>query len=146
MIATLKRHFDEIYSIELSPELHAAARQRFGAETHVKLIWGDSGDELPKLVERLACNSLFWLDAHYSGGETAKGIEDTPIIKEITCILKDDKAHVILVDDMRLFGADPAYPTSKALIAKIREMAGERVKLEIRHDILRIEPLFPEQQ
>jgi hypothetical protein len=142
MIATLKGDFDEIYSIELSDELHSAARERFARDRHIKLVCGDSGEELPRLMERLACQALFWLDAHYSGGETAKGIEGNPIMKEIACILKDRRAHVILVDDMRLFGTDPAYPTSEALIAKITETAGGRVKLEIRDDILRIAPLL----
>jgi hypothetical protein len=141
-IAALKGDFDEIYSIELSEELHAVARKRFARERHIKLICGDSGEELPRLMERLACPAVFWLDAHYSGGETAGGIEDTPIMKEIDCILKDRKTHVILVDDMRLFGTDPAYPTSEALIAKIVGMAGERVRLEIRDDVLRIAPLL----
>jgi hypothetical protein len=140
MIATVKRDFDEIYSIELSDKLHAVARERFAKDKHVTLICGDSGEELPRVVERLACPALFWLDAHYSGGETAKGIEGNPIMREIACVLKDRKAHVILVDDMRLFGADPAYPTPEALTAKITEMAGERVTLEIRDDILRITP------
>ncbi len=141
-IAALKGDFDEIYSIELSEELHAAARDRFARDSHIKLICGDSAEELPRLVERLACQALFWLDAHYSGGETANGIQGNPIMKEIACVLKDCKAHVILVDDMRLFGTDPAYPTSEALSAKIMEVAGERVRLEIRDDVLRITPLF----
>jgi len=142
MIAALKRDFDEIYSIELSEKLHSVARERFARDGHIKLICGDSGEELPRLMERLACQSLFWLDAHYCGGETAGRMQATPILKEIACVLNDRKAHVILVDDMRLFGADPAYPTSEALIAKIKEMAGEGVGLEIRDDILRIAPLL----
>ncbi len=142
MIATVKRDFDEIYSIELSEKLHVVARERFAKDKRVKLICGDSGEELPRVVERLACPALFWLDAHYSGGETANGIEGNPIMKEIACILKDRKEHVILVDDMRLFGADPAYPTSEALVAEITETAGERVMLEIRDDILRITPVL----
>jgi len=140
MIATVRRDFDEIYSIELSDRLHAIAQERFAKDKHVRLICGDSGEELPRVVERLVCPALFWLDAHYSGGETAEGIEGNPIMREIACILKDCKAHVILVDDMRLFGTDPAYPTSEALTAKITQMAGERVTLEIRDDILRITP------
>jgi hypothetical protein len=141
MIAALKGEFDEIYSIELSEELHSVARKRFAGDRHIKLICGDSAEELPRLVERLACPALFWLDAHYSGGETANGIQGNPIMKEIACVLKDCKAHVILVDDMRLFGTDPAYPASEALTTKIAEMAGERVRLEIRDDVLRITPL-----
>jgi len=140
MIATLKRDFDQIYSIELSPELHAAARRRFAGDSRINLICGDSGAELPRIAQRLTGSALFWLDAHYSGGDTAQGAEGNPIMKEIACILTNSGAHVILVDDMRLFGTDPTYPPPEALIAKIRKIAGQRTSIEIRDDILRVVP------
>lgn len=141
MIVAVKGDFDEIYSIELSEKVHEFARERFARDTHVKLICGDSGEELPGLVEGLARPALFWLDAHYSGGETTEGTKGNPIMREVACILKDRKEHVILVDDMRLFGTDPAYPTPGALIGWIKETSGESVMLEIKDDILRITPL-----
>lgn len=146
MIATLKRDFDQVYSIELSPELHAVAKHRFAGDSRINLVCGDSGVELPRILQRLTSSALFWLDAHHSGGETAQGTEDTPIMSEIACILRSPQAHVILVDDMRLFGTDPAYPTSEALIGKIAQMAGNRVSTEVREDILRIVPSSSWQQ
>jgi hypothetical protein len=145
MIATVRRDFDEIYSIELSDRLHDIARKRFAKDKHITLICGDSGQELALIVERLACPALFWLDAHYSGGETAGAMGDIPVMKEIACILKDRTDHVILVDDMRLFGTDGAYPTTEALIGYIGETAGKRVAVEIRDDILRVTPVLAEQ-
>lgn len=140
MIGRLKRDFDQIYSIELSMELHEAARRRFAKERRIHLIHGDSGEQLPHLLRRLTRPALFWLDAHYSGGETARGTEGNPIMKEISCILNHPEAHVILVDDMRLFGTDPAYPASGELTTEIAQIAGNRASLEMRDDILRIVP------
>jgi len=141
MIAAVKGEFEQIYSIELSDKLHLAARERFAKDAHVSLICGDSGEELARLVKHLSCRALFWLDAHYSGGETAKGKGGVPVMKEIDCILKDRTDHVILVDDMRLFGTDATYPTTAELIGYIRETAGQNVALEIKDDILRVTPL-----
>lgn len=142
MVAAVKQIFDEIYSIELSAKLHAFARERFREDGHVRLICGDSGEELPRVVEALTGRALFWLDAHYSGGETANGTGGNPIIKEITCILMHRKDHVILVDDMRLFGTDPSYPTRRVLLGGVKESAGEQVMLDIKDDILRITPVL----
>lgn len=139
-IAAVKRDFEEIYSIELSKELYSAAQIRFAGDRHVKLIHGDSGAELPRLIEHLTHTAVFWLDAHYSGGETARGFCDTPVTEEIMCVLRDPRAHVILVDDMRLFGTDPAYPTWEALASQIKQLAEDRTCLDLRNDILRITP------
>jgi hypothetical protein len=143
MITAVKGEFDQIYSIELSGKLHLAARERFAKDTHVNLICGDSGEELARLVKQLHCRALFWLDAHYSGGETANGRGGVPVMKEIDCILNDRTDHVILVDDMRLFGTDPTYPTTAELVAFISATAGQHVALEIRDDILRVIPRQP---
>lgn len=141
MIAAVKEEFDQIYSIELSDKLYSAARERFAKNAHINLICGDSGEELARLVKHVRCRALFWLDAHYSGGETANGRGGVPVMKEIDCILKDRTDHVILVDDMRLFGTDATYPTMAELTGYIRETAGQRVAVEIKDDILRVTPV-----
>src|SRR5262249_16050226 len=56
--------------------------------------------------------SLFWLDGHYSGGDTAKGGRETPIMEEIQAILAHPvRDHIILIDDAGAFGTWPDYPT-----------------------------------
>lgn len=116
MVAAMKPVFDKIYSIELSDALFEQARRRFARDATVELIHGDSGRELGALLERIAQPALFWLDGHYSAGDTVRGEKDTPLYEELDHILRaPDRGHVIIIDDARCFGSDPAYPTLAAL-------------------------------
>jgi hypothetical protein len=117
MVEAMRRHFDRIHSIELSREYHVSAKGRFAAFPHIDLLFGDSGDVLRRVVENLDGPALFWLDGHYSGGISARGAKDTPIIEELDCIFPSRFEHMVIIDDARLFGNDPAYPS----IAEIRE-------------------------
>jgi hypothetical protein len=111
-IEALKDRFARIYSVELDDALYARARARFAGMAHVTLLHGDSADVLPALLPRLTGPALFWLDGHYSGPGTAKGRKETPIVEEIRAVLTHPiPGHVILIDDARVFGAWPDYPT-----------------------------------
>jgi hypothetical protein len=98
--------FDNIKSIELSEHFHDICKKRFKNETRVELILGDSGYKLKEILE---VNSetpfTYWLDGHYSGGNTAcSGIGETPLIYELDAILKRDiKNEIIYIDDMRCY-------------------------------------------
>lgn len=111
MVAASQGWFDSIYSIELDEDLYQAARDRFKLQPHIHLIQGDSGLELARLLPRVQEPSLFWLDAHYSGGITARGDEDSPVKDELRTILQHPTSdHVVLIDDAREFvgGSYPA--------------------------------------
>ena len=140
MVAAQRDVFDRIYSIELSPRYHERAQRRFRRTPHVELICGDSGREIGSLVARLDAPALFWLDGHYSGGTTAKGEHETPIIEELEAILTaDERRHVIVIDDARCFGADPAYPTIAVVRALIRDRRPD-LTVEVQDDTIRIFP------
>ena len=83
MVEAMRRHVDQVFSIELSETLAKRAVERFRTVSNVEIILGDSGQELGKLVPRLSGPALFWLDGHYSGGITAHGEEATPIFAEL---------------------------------------------------------------
>lgn len=118
MVAAMEHEFDQIYSVELGDDLFERARRRFESVPHVKLMRGDSRERLAEIVSELTQAALFWLDGHYSGGVTARSNVDTPIREELDHILKaPDMGHVIIIDDARCFGTDPAYPTPKELRA-----------------------------
>src|SRR5690606_36175019 len=120
-VEAMKRHFDRIYSIELSRDLYERARIRFRRDPNVELLHGDSGTMLEAILTRLQGPALFWLDGHYSAGETARGDKDTPIIEELTHIFNSgEKHHVLIIDDARCFGRDAGYPTLKELKAFVR--------------------------
>ena len=137
MVEAQRSRFHKIISIELSPELFEKAKTRFHRHDHVELLCGDSGELLKTVVPALDKPAIFWLDAHYSGGNTARGKEDTPILKELRTIYQSKLPHVILIDDARLFDGTGGYPT----IAHLEEFSGERgYVLTFKDDIVRLTP------
>lgn len=138
-VAAMRSLVDHTISIELSPELAARAQDRFRNLPDVEIIEGDSGEVLPSILRRLDAPAFFWLDGHWSGGMTARGEKDTPIVDELEAILGADRPHVVLVDDARCFGRDEGYPTLKELEALVRTRAPE-YRFEVAADIIRILP------
>lgn len=137
MIDAMKKHFDIIYSIELSQELHDLAQKRFDGDQKIHLIQGDSGKELGKIMDSLSQPALFWLDGHYSGGETAKGELETPIYQELSHILNaKEQKHIILIDDARCFGTNPSYPTLEDITAFVKKH--KNAEIAVKNDIIRI--------
>ena len=97
--------FEKIYSIELSEDYFNLCSDKFRYNNKVELILGDSYYELKKLLNKYPDTSFtYWLDGHYSGGDTAFGVEETPIIKELESILsRNVGGELIYIDDMRLY-------------------------------------------
>jgi len=163
MVEAVKPYFKEIYSVELSEVLYAKCKKRFQgkANSNIFLFCGDSANELKKMLaissesqpEKLRdvtqvrisdkfamdepqnSRKLFWLDAHYSGGETAHVALNTPIVKEIDIVLKDNPKHIILIDDARLFNGTNDYPTLE-VIKNYVSTFGKTIKVE--DDIIKI--------
>jgi len=136
-VNAVKRNFKEIYSIELNKVLYLKARQKFIKEKHINVILGDSSENLPDILSKINEPCLFWLDAHYSGENTSKTDVETPITKELLCILNHpNKNHVILIDDAHDFTGRNDYPT----IPELKEIVNqyEEKILIIKEDIIRI--------
>jgi len=112
----LRKEFRQIYSIELDEHLYGVAVARCKRQANAVLLQGDSGKRIADVIARLTGPALFWLDAHYSAGETARGDLDTPIHAELIAVLGDGRPHVVLVDDMREFvNSAQDYPTLDAV-------------------------------
>jgi hypothetical protein len=128
-VAYMVPHFRSIISIELSHELAERAQRRFLRESRVQILEGDSSEMLRVIVPTLQERGFFWLDGHYSHSctvdgeplETARGAEDTPVLKELAVVLADETHdHVILIDDARLFTGEGQYPTRRAISRVVR--------------------------
>ena len=74
-----KNSFINLISIELSGEYYTKAVDRFKDIKNIKIINGDSGEKLSEILKTINEPCLFWLDGHYSSGDTARGEKDTPI-------------------------------------------------------------------
>jgi hypothetical protein len=140
MIWSQRKVFDTLYSIELSETLHKKAIKRFKKEPNIYLFHGDSGNVLPEILKKLDQPAIFWLDGHYSGGETARGEKDCPIIAELTHIFSSKFNHILLIDDARCFvneGDLIDYPTIDYLKEFILSKKPQST-IEVENDIIRV--------
>jgi len=129
----------ECASIELSPELHKTARNRFHRYKNVRLLLGDSGEIVPELLKEINQPVLFWLDGHYSAGVTASADIHTPVSAELSAILNHPiKNHVILIDDARCFDGTNGYPHLDELLRVVRDDGNYSAEVSI--DIIRLTP------
>lgn len=120
MIRAQEVNFDRLLTVELDPELYRKAVHRFRRLTKISIFQGDSAVQLPKMIATINEPALFWLDAHYSGGFTARGEIDTPILGELEPILQRQFKDVILIDDADDFDGTHGYPTISEVASNIR--------------------------
>jgi hypothetical protein len=140
MLDAVKGCFKKIYSIELDKALFENAEIRFRPYKHIRLLQGDSSALLSMVLQDLQQPCLFWLDAHYSGGFTAKGEIETPVLKELESVFQHPTpGHAILIDDARCFTGEHDYPT----IEELRRFVLARwpdAAFRVEDDIIRIHP------
>ena len=130
--------FNKIYSIELNKTLADSARARFMKEPKVQILQGDSAIVLREVLNDLNRPAVFWLDGHYSGGVTAKGEKDTPILEELKCVLSHSiKNHIVLIDDARCFIGEFDYPTLFDIYELVKGV-DRNYKVNVKDDIIRI--------
>ena len=138
MVYAVMPHIGRIYSIELDETHYQNARRRFAGYPNIHIIQGQSGEVLPQVLKTIDKPCLFWLDAHYSRGSTAKADIETPIMQEMECILNHPYAakHLVLIDDARCFVGENDYPTLEALRELILKICPDWI-IEVENDIIR---------
>lgn len=129
--------FDEYHSIELDDEFYRQAINKFDLVPTVVIHHGESDKVLERLLPKINKPCLFWLDAHWVGGENdVMGSHgETPVMEELEHIFATGHDHVILVDDARLFGVEGNYPE----LEEVYNFAdGYGYQSELADDIIRI--------
>lgn len=136
-VAAMREIFSKIISIELSNELFTAANERFKNDKDIVLLKGDSANCLINAIkEASGKSSLIWLDAHSSGGITAKSDKNTPILDELLALKETSLGNdVILIDDIRYFvdlphgfathDSNDGYPKLSLVIEMLSQMPGK---------------------
>lgn len=138
MIWAQQNNFEHIYSIELDRDLALAAQKRFKKNKKISIFQGNSGKILSKLVPTISQNAIFWIDAHYSGGITARGDKDCPVYEELKAILSASIEHVLLIDDARHFIGERDYPTVEGVVNFVRNIYPDSV-IQIEFDCIVIQ-------
>ena len=142
MIQAMRKDFRKLFSIELADHFYKAAVERFRRDSSIQILHGDSGKVMSELVPKLDGPALFWLDGHYSAGNTARGDKDTPVMEELGHIFaRADLRCVILIDDARCFEgkSEQSYPTMEEVCAFVASHRPDW-KVEVDTDCIRISP------
>ena len=124
--------FDKLYTIELSEDFYNRFSHKNPDKEKIKSILGDSSEMLKPVVDELNGDAIFFLDGHYSSGNTAKGIKDCPLIEELSIINMHFKHEgLIIIDDLRLFGTKINEDWSDITVENILNTVQERLELHL---------------
>ena len=125
--------FDSIYTIELDPDLAHKAQSFLSRHPHIEVLQGDAVEKLESVLQKTDQTVLVFLDGHFSGGDTACGDMPEPAIEELKILSRfREKVAGILIDDFRLFGTEPGFPSKSALFKAIEDyFPGYRVDVAL---------------
>jgi hypothetical protein len=116
----------QVITLEPSLKFFNISKENLKQYSNIKIINDSSENCLEEVLKNLKAvnNICFWLDGHFSGGDTFQGEDDTPILKELKVIeryLESFEKISILVDDFRLFNTKnltnkEVYPDKSELV------------------------------
>lgn len=140
--------FNYLASVEIQKFIYEENLEALKEYEKLHLYNGDSSVLIPIMLDEIKKNFkdkqykvCFWLDGHYSGGDTGRGEKDTPIMEELNGIKNANVGDcVILIDDARCFtheGDFIDYPTIPYLRKYVKKIFNN-CSFTVRGDIIRI--------
>jgi len=106
------QRFEKVFTIERSDELWKTTKNKFGHIKNIDFLLGDSREKIIEIKRQLNSTALFWLDAHWSMGNTYGEGDECALIDELKSINEINQNKFILIDDARLFLFPPPHPYS----------------------------------
>jgi hypothetical protein len=106
--AALEKYFLKTYTIEPDLTLYKLAKNRFKDSKNIICINNTSEESLAELIKDLTGSVTFYLDGHYSLGNTFLGNMSTPLSLELKVIgqfLKNFENISVIADDVGACGA-----------------------------------------
>jgi hypothetical protein len=125
-----KNLFEKVHTIEIAHHFYENAKKLFSG-TNVTCHLGDSSILLEPICKTLDKPTCFWLDGHWSAGNTGRGIKNIPLYEELEVIMKHcSQKCLILIDDCRLFEKTDPYVAGWEVINKntILEILKSRIE------------------
>src|SRR5271165_7194980 len=98
-VETVRTHFEDVFSVELSPVFYEACKVKFARRVNVHLFFGSSDELLPEIIAKTKGPLLFFLDAHSTGGHSAANGDQT--VSEMQTIAKLCPDALVVIDDVR---------------------------------------------
>lgn len=104
--------FPECHSVEISPDYHRKAQERFAGAPGISLALAPSPEFLHQHREYFASRAtVFWLDAHWCAAKhTGESDGQSPLMRELRALRPLHPQSTILIDDARLYLAPPPAP------------------------------------
>jgi hypothetical protein len=103
-IFEMEKYFEELHTIELSKYYYNHTKNKYNGNK-INFYFGDSSKVLTDILPLITKPTIFFLDGHWSSGDTAKGDKDCPLKEELISINKYFLQNgIIIIDDCRLFG------------------------------------------
>lgn len=99
----LEPYFKNVYTIESIKHIHDEVKRRYTG-SKIKFYLGDSSVMLKDVLKEVNGKSLFFLDGHFSGGDS-EGFKEIPLYEELEQIMVYHKGEaIVIIDDCRLIG------------------------------------------
>jgi hypothetical protein len=103
-IFSLEPYFNTLHTIEFSEKYYTRTKNRYSGNK-INFILGDSSIVFESLLPNITDKCIFFLDGHWSGGDTGHSNKDCPLEEEIAHINNlFTNSAIIIIDDFRLFG------------------------------------------
>ena len=123
ILLAIEAKFKNIISIELSEKYYNICKGNFKQHNNVHLYLGSSEKVLKDVMGDIDKPITFWLDGHYSGGDTGRGELISPLMLELEVIGNHPiKNHTILIDDLRLWKKSDVGFDVEDIINKLKNM------------------------
>tara|TARA_Y100000768_G_C23988571_1_gene690554 strand:+ start:46 stop:603 length:558 start_codon:yes stop_codon:yes gene_type:complete len=104
-IENLAPYFNHLHTIEVFEPNYNISKENLKNIPNVKQYLGDSSIILPQLCKTLESSCIFFLDGHWSSGNTGFSKTHVPLYSELEGIMKNmNYKCLIVIDDVRLFG------------------------------------------
>lgn len=128
--------FKKVITIENARPIYEKTSSKYKDVKNIEFLSGNSKDHLKNIVQNLDHVAIFWLDAHWSGGETYGVNDECPLIEEIRIINDSKLNHIILIDDARLFVKPPPPPHKAEQWANISQIMAEVDQVKDRYTFI----------
>jgi hypothetical protein len=100
--------FPSVVTVEQSDVFYARATEALRDAPHITVLQGHSAPRLAEVAEPTP--TLYYLDAHWSGGLTSGEEDECPVLREIDALRAGHPDDCVIIDDARLFAAAPPPP------------------------------------
>jgi hypothetical protein len=114
--------FKDVYTLENSKELFVSTSKSLIKYSNIHPLYGNSALQLNNIVSEIKQPAIFWLDAHWCGGNTYGNDAPCPLLDEIRIIKQSGYDHIIMIDDARFFLKPPPRPQNSDLWPGLKEI------------------------